>query len=103
MRTDQRDTDPTFKHPPTPKPAPAKGGCFSSILLLFGGATIVIPLIGYILGLFGMVLEISGSKLPFIDLPIFLILAGIGLFFMGLGWLVGKLEDKIKAKKNKQA
>lgn len=78
-----------------------RGGCVSLITKAIGVGTIIIGALGYIVGLFGMQLKVSGSKLPFIDLPMFGILAATGAVFLGLGWLISKIEDAIIRRKYK--
>jgi hypothetical protein len=99
MRTDLKD--PNAPDAPVVKKSSSGGGCFSVVFLLTGVVTLFIAVTGYILGLFNMVLKVSGSKLPKIDLPLLLIFLGFGSVCLGAGWLIGKLEDRISKKKNK--
>jgi hypothetical protein len=82
-----------------PSPQKSGGGCFPPMLMLMGILTAIFAVVGYIAGLFGYVLKVKGSKLPFIDLPIMLILLGCALFFFGTGYGIDLLVTKIRNRK----
>ena len=103
MRTDLKD--PNLPQPPSTNPLQNKnglGGCFSMFFYLMGFATIGISLIGFILSFFDRVLEIQGSKLPMINLEIFIPLMVCALIFLLFGWLISKLSALIRKNKQKK-
>jgi len=101
MRTDFKDPNSIPPSSPNKITTPAKGGCFSTILMAIGALTIVLAVIGYILSFFDMVLVVQNSKLPMVNLEIFIPLLVCGVIFLLLAWLVGKLEKFIRKKRVK--
>lgn len=101
MRTDFKDPNAIPPSSPVKSNASGKGGCFSTILMAIGALTIVIAIVGYILSFFDMVLVIQNSKLPMINLEIFIPLLVCGGVFLLLAWLISRLEKFIRKKRNK--
>lgn len=79
--------------------AQKSGGCFPPVLMLIGILTALFAVLGYIVGLFGYNLKVSGSKLPHIDLSMMLILLGTAVVFFGLGYGLDVLVRRVRNRK----
>jgi drug/metabolite transporter (DMT)-like permease len=67
---------------------------FWAIIKISGVAIIFVAIVGFVLGQFDYVLEISGSALPLVDGPLALILSPIGLVFFFAGYVLQRRAEK---------
>jgi len=76
----------------------SRAGCLSSWLLLIGFLMAGLSTLGYILGLFGYQLRVSGARMDKIDLETYIPLLVLGAILIGVGYGIGWLQKRKKAK-----